>query len=143
VDSHIHCNFSVQFTQSSKGDTSVESIKVLLADDDEMVADVTKAMLEQLGFDVLTASNGHETLNIYQENPDTRLLIIDFHMPDMTGVECIKTIREVSDVSILITTGAESDLPNEEIRNLNCQGFLKKPYTIESLREKTNKILSN
>ncbi|MDX9754670.1 MAG: response regulator [bacterium] len=116
---------------------------ILLADDEELVANVAKAMLMHLGYRVITAGNGKEALDLFQQNQeDISMVILDYNMPEMDGLDCLNAIRETSTIPALISTGASSEFTPEKIQECQLQGVLMKPFTMEEIRDKINKILS-
>jgi two-component system cell cycle sensor histidine kinase/response regulator CckA len=107
---------------------------ILVVDDEEPVRYVCKLILEQHGLKVLTAENGEQALRIYKENRDlVDVILLDMMMPQMSGDETLKLLREVDDgVRVILSSGfSEKDLSKEmEIRPT---AFIQKPYLPEEL----------
>jgi signal transduction histidine kinase/CheY-like chemotaxis protein len=81
-------------------------LKVLLVDDDELVAASTRGMLETLGHQVVTASSGPDALQRLDSDEDIELLITDYLMPQMTGAQLAHAVRERRpSLPILLATG--------------------------------------
>jgi two-component system cell cycle sensor histidine kinase/response regulator CckA len=116
---------------------------VLLADDEEMICAVGKAMLENEGFDVLTACNGEEAFNIYKERGhDIKFVILDVLMPVMDGKEALNKILEINpEAKVLITTGYMEDGPSRKLKEQGAFDILKKPFTIQALSEKVSELI--
>ena len=76
-------------------------------DDEEKIVDANKKILKLLGFDVLTASNGEEALDIYREHKEIiDIVILDMIMPDMGGGEVFDHIKEINPkVKVLLASG--------------------------------------
>ncbi len=108
---------------------------ILLVDDDEVLTGVIREILESAGYQVLTAFNGREALEIYEAwRGDISLVMLDMIMPGMGGAETYRELRGMDPkVPVLIVSGYS--LP-DEIRDLlaqGCKGFLQKPFLIPEL----------
>lgn len=103
----------------------------VIIDDDELLRLMLSMMLKRLGFRVTTGRSGSEALRLVQERP--ALLLLDYHLPDMTGFAICKAIRGsriYDDVRVLMMSA-------DEVREANACGdaFLMKPVSQESLTE--------
>jgi CheY-like chemotaxis protein len=116
---------------------------ILVIDDEESLRKVARASLELAGYDVLTASDGPEGIEIFQRARDQiRAVIVDLTMPIMRGDEVLRRLREVrADVRALVLSGYmehevmrlfESDPPD---------GFLQKPFRADQLTTKIKSIV--
>ena len=113
---------------------------ILMADDDEMVLDIGKKMLERMGFNVLTAKDAAEAINVYKNNKDIIDLVISDTMMPGNGEHSLIEIRKINpDAKILIASGDVSKKP--DILKLNHDGFIQKPYSFKYLSEILSKIL--
>ncbi|PQP35393.1 hypothetical protein C6A37_02825 [Desulfobacteraceae bacterium SEEP-SAG9] len=117
---------------------------VLLIDDEQMIIDVGKKMLTQLGYKVLTATSGIEALDVYRRNQDTiDLLILDMIMPDMEGGETYDKIKALNpNVKVLLASGYSIDGRASEIMKRGCNGFIQKPFNMKELSDKIRNILN-
>ncbi len=120
--------------QSSAAVSSVSAAAriccVLLVDDDPLVAASTAATLEDLGHSVLVVSSGAVALNVVRSDAKIDLIVTDYAMPGMTGVELARHIHQVRpNLPVVLATGY-ADLPN-----VNDPGLprLAKPYRREEL----------
>jgi len=105
---------------------------VMLVDDDNLVLTNTAALLEDLGHYVITASSGGEALQALRLHPDVDVVITDFAMPHMNGVDLAAAIgRERPGLPIILATGYV-DLAGREIPGLLR---LKKPFTQEQVQD--------
>jgi len=107
--------------------------KVLVVDDEKQVRTITELMLTQFGFEVLTASDGPEALELLAARVDeVGLVLMDLSMPKMTGEETYRRMRESwSDLKVVFTSGYdESELKGDKE---GVVGFLKKPFELETL----------
>lgn len=119
-----------------------EKRNILLADDEEMVRSVAKAMLNHLDFDVILATDGQEAPDIFlSRQNEISLVILDISMPGLDGFECLKHIRRNSDVPALIASGYGMAISEEVMLETNAQGILPKPFTLEILAETIRNIL--
>ncbi len=101
-------------------------MKILIADDESIIRLGLKAMLEQLGHDVVTAMNGREAIQMVTRfEPD--LAILDIKMPYTDGLQAVKTLARTHPLPILLLTAySEQDLI-EKATDLPIQGYLIKP----------------
>jgi len=114
---------------------------VLLVDDESIVRDVGKAMLERLGYAVHVASAGAEAVERLQDLT-VDLVILDLVMPDMGGGETFDRIREIRpEMRVLLSSGYSIDGKAREILARGCNGFIQKPFTMQQLSEKIRGVL--
>jgi CheY-like chemotaxis protein len=112
--------------------------RILIVDDDALIAMATVDMLEDLGHDVVEANSGEDALMILQAGKQFDLLITDYSMPGMTGAELAKIVRELMpQLPILVATGY-ADLPAGSGLDLPR---LAKPYTQSQLATEIGKAL--
>ena len=126
------------------GDSSIKGKTILLIDDEPMVTDICEMMLKRLGHKVLKAHSGSEGIQIYEANT-TRidLIISDFNMPGMNGQEVVNTLRIMDhSVKVLLSSGGIGADEEKEVVVRGFDGFLKKPYSMNTLSNKIAEILS-
>ncbi len=116
---------------------------ILLADDEAMIVDVGRQLLERLGYHVLTAASGRETLEIYRKEKDhIDLVILDMIMPGMGGGEVFDRLHKINPgVRVILSSGYSVNGQATEILNRGCSGFIQKPFNLESLSWKVNTVL--
>ena len=116
---------------------------VLFVDDEEMIIDVGRAVLEKLGYEVLTAKSGKEAIEIYKINPKKiDMVILDMVMPDMGGGDTYEKLRDINpDIKVLLSSGYSIDGQAGEILSRGCDGFIQKPFDIKILSLEIRKIL--
>ena len=90
----------------------MDSIKVLVVDDESRMRKLVKDFLSKKGYIVLEAGDGEEAVDIFMNNKDIGLIILDVMMPKMDGWETCKEIRKFSQVPIIMLT-AKSDERDE------------------------------
>ncbi|MGD9085049.1 MAG: PAS domain S-box protein [Desulfobacterales bacterium] len=118
---------------------------ILLVDDEEMVADIGKDLLEKLGYRVLVASGGTEAIKLFQRHRDQiELVILDMIMPDMSGGETFSRMRAIKpDAKILLSSGYSLDRRASAIMKQGCNGFIQKPFNLKKISHKIREILDN
>ncbi|MBF8246949.1 MAG: response regulator [Rickettsia sp.] len=114
--------------------------KILVVEDENPVRLVTIQALKYQGYEVLDTSNGLDALKILDQHSDIDLIITDFMMGRMDGIEFIKNIRKkYYQVKIIITTGYTENAISY-VKKYKCE-FLNKPYSLSVLNEKVFEIL--
>ncbi|APT86458.1 response regulator transcription factor [Corynebacterium flavescens] len=108
-------------------------MKILVVDDDEAVRGSLRRSLKFNGFDVLTASDGEEAVEVVNsENPE--LLILDVMMPKMDGLEVCRTLRgEGWDRPILVLTARDGVAERVAGLDAGADDYLPKPFALEEL----------
>ncbi|MEE8059573.1 MAG: response regulator [Pseudomonadales bacterium] len=113
-----------------------QKIKILIAEDSRPTRAFIKALLKKHLYQILEATNGLEALDVLKANPDIKLLITDYHMPEMDGVELVRAIRQNVDKSDLVIIGLSGEgkgsLSAKFIKN-GANDFLHKPFYHEEL----------
>ncbi|BBO69136.1 hypothetical protein DSCA_30660 [Desulfosarcina alkanivorans] len=116
---------------------------ILLVDDDPLILDVGRAMLSALGYEVLTAGGGKKALAAFRDHHDRiSLIILDMIMPDMGGGRVYDQLKAIEPgVQVLLASGYSIDGQASEILQRGCNGFIQKPFDLQSLSEKVRTIL--
>lgn len=117
---------------------------VLVVDDEEIVRNLMASVLADAGFEVLTASDGVEALEVFDANVDRiRLILLDMTMPRMNGEEVYAEIRAKNrDTSIILMSGFSEE---HVTRGISGEGakFLKKPFEITVLLDAVQDVLDS
>jgi two-component system cell cycle sensor histidine kinase/response regulator CckA len=116
---------------------------ILLVDDEEVIVEVGKELLEGMGYRVLTAKDGKEAIEVYEKDPnEIDIVILDMVMPNMGGGEAYDRMKEINpDVKVLLSSGFSIDGEASEILERGCNGFIQKPFNMRDLSEKIGEIL--
>ena len=117
---------------------------ILLIDDEKMILDVGLELLEELGYTVLSAMSGQEAIDAYQKNQDNiDLVIMDMIMPGMGGGETFDRLKEINpEVKVLLSSGYSINGQATKILRRGCDGFIQKPFNMNQLAKKVQKILA-
>lgn len=117
---------------------------ILLVDDEELILEVGEPMLEELGYDVMTASNGEKAIEIFNGNQGRiDLVIVDMIMPGMGGGELFRHLKNIKkDVRVLLASGYSMKGQAEDILKMGCVGFIQKPFSLNELSRKIKEVLS-
>jgi two-component system cell cycle sensor histidine kinase/response regulator CckA len=118
---------------------------VLLIDDDEMVVDVGELILNNSGYDVVSAKSGKEAIDVYKENHGRiDMVILDMILPDMGGGDTYDRLKEINpETKVLLTSGYDKDYQGGDIMERGCDGFIQKPFNMNELLEKIRGILTS
>jgi PAS domain S-box-containing protein len=116
---------------------------ILLVDDEKMVAEVTRELLESLGYRVYATGSGQEAIAVYMEKRDEiDLVILDMIMPGISGGETFNRLREIDpDLRVLLSSGYSINGEAKIIMDRGCDGFIQKPFQLENLSRKVREIL--
>lgn len=114
---------------------------IVVADDEILLTQMLTAVLEDAGHEVLAAAHGREALDLVKQN-EPQLLITDFMMPIMTGLELAESLRQerqFAELPILLVTGAQGAVARRH-PELFTQ-VLDKPYNVQRLLDIVSGIL--
>jgi signal transduction histidine kinase len=116
---------------------------ILLVEDNQSVLEVVQAMLNGLGYQVLTANNGREAHEIYERQQDRIALVItDLTMPEMGGLALAKTLQAKNPaIKILAMTGYPLNMKPEDMLAQGIVGWLQKPLSFERLAQQLKQVL--
>ena len=115
---------------------------ILLVDDNEAVWDVLIESLQGLGYSVILAENGLDTVEIYRNNPnEIDLVILDMIMPKQGGHSTFFELKSIDpDVKVLLISGYVSEEEVQDILDKGAKGFLPKPCRIDMIAKELRKI---
>jgi PAS domain S-box-containing protein len=116
---------------------------VLLVDDEETVRSIGTSLLEELGFNVITCTDGREALKIFQQQKEQiRFVLMDLTMPHMDGEEAYREMRRIDPhVKVIMTSGYNEQEVSQKFVGKKLAGFLQKPYTLSALGRTARKLL--
>jgi CheY-like chemotaxis protein len=118
----------------TNGQALTGSETILLVDDNPMIRDVGRTILEMFGYRILCAEDGQEALAIYrQKAEDIHLVILDLTMPHLSGRDTLRELRRLNpDVWVLFASGYSSERVTETEQD-RVLGFIPKPYAAHDL----------
>jgi two-component system cell cycle sensor histidine kinase/response regulator CckA len=116
---------------------------ILLVDDEKVVVEVSRELLESMGYKVYAAGSGQEGIAVYMEKRNKiDLIILDMIMPGISGGETFDRLREIdAGVKVLLSSGYSLNGEAQHIMDRGCNGFLQKPFQIEKLSRKIREML--
>ena len=119
----------------------MDALKILVVDDESRMRKLVKDFLTKKNFQVLEAGNGEEAMDIFYEEKDIALIILDVMMPKMDGWEVCREIRKNSKVPIIMLT-ARSDERDELLGfDLVVDEYISKPFSPKILVARVEAIL--
>lgn len=119
----------------------MSQIKILVVDDESRMRKLVKDFLIRKDYGVLEAANGEEAVDVFIENKDIALIILDVMMPKMDGWQACKEIRALSEVPIIMLT-AKSDERDELLGfELGVDEYISKPFSPKILVARVEAIL--
>jgi len=118
---------------------------ILLIDDEKMILDVGVELLEELGYTVKSAMSGQEAIDVLKkERGKIDLIIMDMIMPGMGGGETFDRLKEIDpDIKVLLSSGYSINGQATKILRRGCDGFIQKPFNMNQLAEKVQRILAS
>ena len=118
--------------------------KILVADDESHILNVVSLKLRNAGFEVVTASDGHEALELAQtERPD--LLITDYHMPQLSGLELCQRLKQdplTAKIPAIMLTARGYQLDAQDTEQNGILRMLSKPFSPRHLLSTVNEVLA-
>ncbi len=118
---------------------SVKASCILLVEDHQDARKTIQMMLNKIGIsNILMASNGNEALLKYsQAGPKLSMILCDWNMPNMSGIDFLHHIRRANESLPFIMITARGDLLSiEEAKAAKVSGYILKPFTLEEIRKK-------
>ena len=119
----------------------MEKIQVLVVDDESRMRKLVKDFLIKSNYEVLEASNGEEAVDIFLENKDISLIILDVMMPKMDGWETCTEIRKYSKVPIIMLTAKGDERDELKGFELGVDEYISKPFSPKILVARVEAIL--
>lgn len=119
----------------------MENIKILVVDDESRMRKLVKDFLAREGYTVLEAGDGMEAMDIFYEDKDIALVILDVMMPKMDGWQVCREIRESSKVPIIMLTARSEERDELQGFELGVDEYISKPFSPKILVARVNAIL--
>ena len=145
--------FTIYFPSSNKEVAKEENVhmdivkgegNILLVDDEDVIIDVSKELLEILGYHVYEARSGREAIEIYKSmDGEIDLVILDMIMPGTSGGETFDILKLINpDVRVILSSGYSINGKAKDIMERGCKAFIQKPFQMGDLSNKIRKVLN-
>ena len=126
---------------SSRPTATETPMRALVIDDSRAVRIIIRNILREIGMEVVEAGNGREALEQLQQNPDVELVLVDWNMPEMNGLDFIRAVRSQRAYDavriVMVTTETESEQVDRALK-AGANEYLMKPFNKEVLVAKLN-----
>ncbi len=119
----------------------MDKVKILVVDDESRMRKLVRDFLERAGYRVMEAENGLEAMEIYYENKDIGLLILDIMMPKMDGWQVCREVRQSSKVPIIMLTARSEERDELQGFELGVDEYISKPFSPKILVARVEAIL--
>lgn len=142
----IGSTFNVFLPILKKGETALSSSEkeqtipstsgtILVVDDEAVMREIAKRILEECGYSILLAKDGQEGVDIFRErHTELKGVLLDMAMPRKSGKEAFVEMREIDDsVKIVLSSGFKQDRRVQETFEMGADGFIEKPYSLHKL----------
>jgi PAS domain S-box-containing protein len=118
---------------------------ILVIDDEEVMRQTAKSILEECGYDVILAGDGPRGIEMYKKYAgNIKAVLLDMMMPKMSGKQVFIELKKInSDVKVLLASGFKQDARVEEILALGVKAFIRKPYGLENLANFTYHVIND
>jgi len=116
---------------------------ILIIDDEEIIRQTSTLILEESGYNVITACNGADGVDVFSSNHHLiDAVVLDMAMPKLCGKDCyVELVKINPDVKVLMASGFRQDPRVEECLKMGVKDFLQKPFSIYELASKVKEII--
>jgi PAS domain S-box-containing protein len=147
------CTFNVFFPEAKEkitekdideaGDIPTGTESILFVDDEEILVDIGKSILERLGYSVTTKTNSAEALDLFRSDPGQfDLVITDQTMPNIPGSELAKYLLQIRpDIPIILCTGYSTSIDEDQAGKIGVRGYAMKPVSINVISRLIRNVL--
>lgn len=115
--------------------------KILVADDEELIMNLVCDFLRRDGYEPLSATDGEQALEIFRANPDIALVILDIMMPVIDGWEVCRTIRQTSNVPVIMLTARSQEFDELTGFEAGADDYVTKPCSPSVLMKRVAALL--
>ena len=129
--------------ESRLGEIPTGHERILFIDDEQVLVDLGKQMLELLGYEVITRTSSIEALELFRAQPSKfDLVITDMTMPNMTGEKLAKELMKICpNIPIILCTGFSEQITEKESKEIGIREFAMKPLVMRDLAKSIRKVL--
>ena len=116
---------------------------ILFVEDEDMLVDLLKSLLEERGYLVLTAKDGEEAVDMYKRYKDTIALVLaDIGLPKLSGHEVFQKIREINPMAkVILASGYLEPHLKSEILKAGAKAFVQKPYVPNEVLKRIREVI--
>ena len=120
-------------------------IRVLIADDDEVLLETAKDTLSSIGVKADIARSGAEAIQMISDSADYQVMILDWKMPDMDGIEVTRRLRKEAhnDIPVILISAYDYSDIESAAKEAGISGYICKPLFCSTLYNKINEVLGN
>src|SRR5579864_661167 len=127
-------------TARAEDERQLTAARVLVVDDERKIREVVGSYLAREGYSMLFAETGEAALDIaLREHPD--LIVLDLMLPDLTGEEVARAVRNVSKLPIIMLTAKSSEADRVTGLGLGADDYLVKPFSVRELAARVAAVL--
>ena len=119
----------------------MDKIKILVVDDESRMRKLVRDFLEREGFEVLEAGDGMEAMEIFYEEKEIALIILDVMMPKMDGWQVCREVRQSSKVPIIMLTARSEERDELQGFDLGIDEYISKPFSPKILVARVEAVL--
>lgn len=119
----------------------MDKLKIMVVDDESRMRKLVKDFLEREGHIIIEAADGMEAMDIFYENKDIALIILDVMMPRMDGWQVCREVRALSQVPIIMLTARGEERDELQGFELGVDEYISKPFSPKILVARVNAIL--
>lgn len=119
----------------------MEKIKILVVDDESRMRKLVRDFLEREGFEVLEAGDGVEAMDLFYEEKEVALVILDVMMPKMDGWQTLREIRQTSQVPVIMLTARSEERDELQGFKLGVDEYISKPFSPKILVARVEAVL--
>ena len=119
----------------------MEKIKILVVDDESRMRKLVRDFLEREGFEVLEAGDGVEAMDLFYEEKEVALVILDVMMPKMDGWQTLREIRQTSQVPVIMLTARSEERDELQGFKLGVDQYISKPFSPKILVARVEAVL--
>ncbi len=117
--------------------------KILVADDEELIMNLVCDFLRRDGYEPLSATDGEQALEVFRENPDIALVILDIMMPKIDGWEVCRTIRQTSNVPVIMLSARSQEFDELTGFEAGADDYVTKPCSPSVLMKRVAVLLKH
>ena len=119
----------------------MDTVTILVVDDEDRMRKLVRDYLSREGYKILEASDGEEAVNVFFDNKDISLVILDVMMPKLNGWEVLKEIRQYSKIPVVMLTAKSEEADELQGFKLGVDEYISKPFSPKVMVARINALL--